>query len=115
MTAKDAEIVDNLRALSVEDGDAEDDDGDVGAAGAAATAAAAAAAGAAAAAAATSAEQHGELYLQEIEAVDDYWGPTFRAVYESDSQARFMRLLEERVASHDQEIEKMCNHHYQVL
>jgi len=57
--------------------------------------------------------QHGELWLQEIEAVDDYWGPTFRAVYESSWQEGFMELLERRVGQHDQEIEKMCNHHYQ--
>ena len=25
--------------------------------------------------------QHHELFLQEIEAVDEYWGPTFRGVY----------------------------------
>ncbi len=53
------------------------------------------------------------LLLQEIEAVDDYWGPTFRAVYESDTQEGFLRRLEDRVSSHDAEIEKMCNHHYQ--
>lgn len=24
--------------------------------------------------------QHYELFLQEIEGIDDYWGPTFRSV-----------------------------------
>ncbi len=68
---------------------------------------------AAEAAAAESATEHGELYLQEIEAVDDYWGPTFRAIYESGSQEQFLERLESRIGEHDSEIEKMCNHHYQ--
>ena len=57
--------------------------------------------------------EHNELYLQEIEAVDDYWGPTFRAIYESESQESFLERLESRISEHDAEIEKMCNHHYQ--
>ena len=57
---------------------------------------------------------NGELFLQEIEAVDDYWGPTFRAIYESESQSEaFLERLEKRIGEHDGEIEKMCNHHYQ--
>ncbi|TRY62615.1 hypothetical protein TCAL_00413 [Tigriopus californicus] len=56
---------------------------------------------------------HGELFLQEIEAVDDYWGPTFRAIYESDASQAFLERLEQRTHEHDAEIEKMCNHHYQ--
>lgn len=56
---------------------------------------------------------HGELFLQEIEAVDDYWGPTFRAIYESDYSQAFLERLEQRTHEHDAEIEKMCNHHYQ--
>lgn len=62
--------------------------------------------------AAASGGEHAELYLQEIEAVDDYWGPTFRAIYESGTQEAFLALLEKRIADHDAEIEKMCNHHY---
>ena len=56
---------------------------------------------------------HTDLYLQEIEAVDDYWGPTFRAIYESGQQEAFLERLESRIGEHDAEIEKMCNHHYQ--
>ncbi len=56
---------------------------------------------------------HTDLFLQEIEAVDDYWGPTFRAIYESEQQEAFLERLEERISEHDAEIEKMCNHHYQ--
>ena len=76
---------------------------------------------------------HLDLYLQEIEAVDDYWGPTFRAIYEAnrpkteaeerleaDSSSSstginaqtFIKRLSERIDEHDGEIEKMCNHHY---
>ena len=56
---------------------------------------------------------HTDLFLQEIEAVDDYWGPTFRAIYESEQQEDFLERLESRIGEHDAEIEKMCNHHYQ--
>ncbi len=105
------------RALSISAQEEDSQDGATGGAGGGGGDGAQARSGAAAAAAAVSAAsttEHGELYLQEIEAVDDYWGPTFRAVYESDSQEKFLKLLEDRIASHDQEIEKMCNHHYQV-
>ena len=53
-----------------------------------------------------------ELWLQEVESVD-YWGPTFRAIYESGCQDDFLKRLERRIEEHDSEIEKMCNHHYQ--
>lgn len=56
---------------------------------------------------------HSDLFLQEIEAVDDYWGPTFRAIYESEQQEAFLERLESKIGEHDSEIEKMCNHHYQ--
>ena len=57
--------------------------------------------------------QHHELFLQEIEAVDEYWGPTFRGVYESGQHELFLGRLEERIKRHDKDIEKMCSHHYQ--
>ena len=57
--------------------------------------------------------QHHELFLQEIEAVDEYWGPTFRGVYESGQHELFLERLEERIKRHDKDIEKMCSHHYQ--
>ena len=53
------------------------------------------------------------LWLQEVESVD-YWGPTFRAIYEGGAQEEFLQRLEKRIEEHDTEIEKMCNHHYQV-
>ena len=52
------------------------------------------------------------LWLQEVESVD-YWGPTFRAIYEGGAQEEFLQRLEKRIEEHDTEIEKMCNHHYQ--
>ena len=58
-------------------------------------------------------ETSGSFWLQEIESVD-YWGPTFRAIYESGVQEAFIERLEKRIAEHDAEIEKMCNYHYQV-
>jgi len=57
--------------------------------------------------------QHHELFLQEIEAVDEYWGPTFRGVYESGEHEQFLERLEERIKKHDRDIERMCSHHYQ--
>lgn len=57
--------------------------------------------------------QHHELFLQEIEAVDEYWGPTFRGVYESGQHELFLERLEERIKKHDKDIERMCSHHYQ--
>jgi len=56
---------------------------------------------------------HHELFLQEIEAVDEYWGPTFRGVYESGEHEQFLERLEERIKKHDRDIERMCSHHYQ--
>ncbi|XP_023341493.1 exocyst complex component 6B [Eurytemora carolleeae] len=56
---------------------------------------------------------HHELFLQEIEAVDEYWGPTFRGVYESGDHEGFLERLEQRIKKHDGDIEKMCSHHYQ--
>jgi hypothetical protein len=101
LSAEDAS--DNLEALALKDQQESGHDGDV------------ADNGDASASGGPSADlsQHGELWLQEIEAVDDYWGPTFRAVYESCWQEPFLELLERRIGHHDQEIEKMCNHHYQ--
>ena len=58
--------------------------------------------------------QHHELFLQEIEAVDEYWGPTFRGVYEAGQHEVFLERLEDRIKKHDKDIEKMCSHHYQV-
>nr|CAD7193879.1 unnamed protein product [Timema douglasi] len=57
--------------------------------------------------------QHHELFLQEIEGIDEYWGPTFRAIYDGDEHQKFMERLDSRIKSHDKDIERMCNYHYQ--
>ena len=36
-----------------------------------------------------------------------------RTVYDSDGHVAFMEKLDESILSHDKEIEKMCNFHYQ--
>ncbi|KAF7992348.1 hypothetical protein HCN44_001673 [Aphidius gifuensis] len=57
--------------------------------------------------------QNHEILIQEIEGIDDYLGPTFRAIYDGHEHEKFMEKLDERVKSHDKDIERMCNHHYQ--
>ncbi|XP_023288656.1 exocyst complex component 6B isoform X2 [Orussus abietinus] len=37
----------------------------------------------------------------------------FRAIYDGDEHQKFMDKLVERIKSHDKDIERMCNHHYQ--
>ncbi|XP_063606126.1 exocyst complex component 6B-like isoform X1 [Penaeus indicus] len=54
-----------------------------------------------------------ELLLHEIEAIDEYWGPTFRTIYDGDEHGKFMERLDTRIRNHDRDIERMCNHHYQ--
>lgn len=77
-----------------------------------------------------------KVTVQDIEAVDDYWGPTFRSILEGNfcfySRAlhhSFILLtptlpagnnskliseqLDQRVRSHDKEIERICNLYYQ--
>ncbi|KAL0275355.1 UNVERIFIED_CONTAM: hypothetical protein PYX00_003224 [Menopon gallinae] len=57
--------------------------------------------------------QRHELLLLDIEGVDEYWGPTFRSIYESDEHKKFMENLDNRIKNHDKDIERMCNYHYQ--
>ncbi|XP_012286847.1 exocyst complex component 6B isoform X3 [Orussus abietinus] len=57
--------------------------------------------------------QQYDILIQEIEGIDDYLGPTFRAIYDGDEHQKFMDKLVERIKSHDKDIERMCNHHYQ--
>ncbi|XP_043272616.1 exocyst complex component 6 isoform X2 [Venturia canescens] len=57
--------------------------------------------------------QNYDILIQEIEAIDDYLGPTFRAIYDGHEHQKFMEKLDERVKTHDKDIERMCNHHYQ--
>lgn len=54
-----------------------------------------------------------ESLLGEIESSDGPVGPTLKTVYDSDGHKPFMETLEESILSHDKEIEKMCNFHYQ--
>nr|CAG4640652.1 EOG090X01NK [Eulimnadia texana] len=53
-----------------------------------------------------------DLLLQEIEAIDDYWGPTFRAIYETDEHEKFVEKLESRIRLHDRDIERLCSAHH---
>lgn len=55
-----------------------------------------------------------DIVPQEIEGIDDYWGPAFRSIYEGEGHEAFVQQLDERIKQHDKEIEKLCNFHYQV-
>lgn len=58
--------------------------------------------------------QNQEHLLQEIEGIDDYWGPTFRAIYDQDDDSRkFIDTLDNRIKQYDKDIERMCNFYYQ--
>ena len=37
----------------------------------------------------------------------------FRSVYDNDVEQQFLSKLDERIKTHDKEIERMCNYHYQ--
>lgn len=54
-----------------------------------------------------------DLYLQEIEGIDDYWGPTFRQIYENKENVAFCKKLEDRIRHHDKDIEYLCSIYYQ--
>ncbi|XP_045467865.1 exocyst complex component 6 [Harmonia axyridis] len=54
-----------------------------------------------------------DLYVQEIEGIDDYFGPTFRAIFDNDEHADFRDKLEKRIKQHDRDIERLCNIYYQ--
>jgi len=53
-----------------------------------------------------------DLLLQEIEAIDDYLGPTFRAIFDTDECEHFAQKLETRIHVHDRDIEKLCSAHH---
>lgn len=54
------------------------------------------------------------INIQDIESVDDYWGPTFRQILEnSGSYDKVLEQLDNRIKTHDKEIEKICNLYYQ--
>lgn len=54
-----------------------------------------------------------DLLLQEIEAIDDYLGPTFRAIFDTNECEDFAEKLETRIHVHDRDIEKLCSAHHQ--
>ncbi|XP_068152468.1 LOW QUALITY PROTEIN: exocyst complex component 6 [Drosophila tropicalis] len=54
-----------------------------------------------------------KVTVQDIEAVDDYWGPTFRSILEGNNTKVIGEQLEQRIRSHDKEIERICNLYYQ--
>ncbi|KAL4231929.1 Exocyst complex component 6 [Mactra antiquata] len=54
-----------------------------------------------------------EHLIAEIETSDGPLATTLRAVYDDDELGKFVTLLESRIKSHDREIERMCNYHYQ--
>ncbi|KAK9754889.1 Exocyst complex subunit Sec15-like [Popillia japonica] len=60
-----------------------------------------------------SAKSQQDLYLQEIEGIDDYWGPTFRAIYDNNEHISFRDKLDQRIKHHDKDIERLCNVSYQ--
>lgn len=37
----------------------------------------------------------------------------YRSIYDGDEHQKFMEHLDSRIKSHDKDIERMCNHHYQ--
>lgn len=51
--------------------------------------------------------------IQDIESVDDNWGPTFRAILESNAYDTLSDQLDTRIRSHDKDIERICNLYYQ--
>lgn len=51
--------------------------------------------------------------IQDIEAVDDNWGPTFRSILDSDANDILSDQIEARIRSHDKDIERICNPYYQ--
>ncbi|XP_046615020.1 exocyst complex component 6B isoform X1 [Neodiprion virginianus] len=55
-----------------------------------------------------------ELLLFELESTDaGNIGLVIRAIYDGQEHQQFMEKLDDRVKSHDKDIERMCNHHYQ--
>ncbi|XP_064631540.1 exocyst complex component 6B-like isoform X2 [Lineus longissimus] len=54
-----------------------------------------------------------DMLVTEIEATDGSMATALRAVYESEEPQKFMERLDARIKSHDKEIERMCNFHYQ--
>ncbi|XP_067003138.1 exocyst complex component 6B isoform X1 [Anabrus simplex] len=55
-----------------------------------------------------------EHLLYELETTDtSSVGLVIRAIYDGDEHQKFMERLDARIKSHDKDIERMCNFHYQ--
>ncbi|XP_053969955.1 exocyst complex component 6 [Anastrepha ludens] len=54
-----------------------------------------------------------KVTVQDIESVDDYWGPTFRSILEGNNTESISEQLDQRIRSHDKDIERICNLYYQ--
>lgn len=50
--------------------------------------------------------------IQEIHYLIDHFFKS-RSVYDNGIQQQFLGKLDERIKTHDREIERMCNYHYQ--
>eukprot|EP00795_Rhopilema_esculentum_P012131 gene12131-2735_t len=51
--------------------------------------------------------------IAEIESSDAPIGPVLRSVYDECIQQQFLSKLDDRIKTHDKEIERMCNYNYQ--
>ncbi|KAK3741298.1 hypothetical protein RRG08_034344 [Elysia crispata] len=58
-------------------------------------------------------EAHHDHLITEIETSEGPLATTLRAVYDGQDIEYFMEKLGGRIKSHDHEIERMCNYHYQ--
>ncbi|RUS81404.1 hypothetical protein EGW08_010842, partial [Elysia chlorotica] len=58
-------------------------------------------------------EAHHDHLITEIETSEGPLATTLRAVYDGQDIEYFMEKLGDRIKSHDHEIERMCNYHYQ--
>ncbi|GFR79650.1 exocyst complex component [Elysia marginata] len=58
-------------------------------------------------------EAHHDHLITEIETSEGPLATTLRAVYDGQDIEYFMEKLGDRIKSHDLEIERMCNYHYQ--
>ncbi|XP_076438800.1 exocyst complex component 6B-like [Babylonia areolata] len=58
-------------------------------------------------------DAHHDHLITEIETSEGPLATTLRAVYDGDDVEQFQEKLEDRIKSHDRDIERMCNYHYQ--
>ena len=54
-----------------------------------------------------------DTLIGEIESSDTPIGPVLRSVYEDDGHTTFIEKLDQHSQTHEKEIERMCNFHYQ--